>query len=133
VPTGADTQNTSESAQSGGTLPTGAATNEAGAANVPTDARLAELRDEVKFLRSALEARDRDAAELRAALREALKMSNRALPAGYANAEVESAPQASQRAENAPAGNPPPPVPNGAQTGSKRDARPLWKVILGVR
>ena len=41
-----------------------------------------ELRDQVKFLRSALEARDRDAAELRAALRDALKMSARALTEG---------------------------------------------------
>jgi hypothetical protein len=40
----------------------------------------AHLLEENKFLRGALEARDRDAAELRAALREALKLSNRALP-----------------------------------------------------
>jgi hypothetical protein len=37
------------------------------------------LLEENRFLRAALEARDRDAAELRAALREALKISSRAL------------------------------------------------------
>ena len=40
------------------------------------------LEGENDFLRAALEARDRDAAELRAALREALKMSHRALNEG---------------------------------------------------
>jgi excisionase family DNA binding protein len=40
----------------------------------------AHLIEENRFLRSALEARDRDAAELRAALREALKLQTRALP-----------------------------------------------------
>jgi hypothetical protein len=49
-------------------------------ANEPT--REAELREEVKFLRSLLEARDRDAAELRAALREALRLAPKQLPTG---------------------------------------------------
>jgi hypothetical protein len=93
------------------------------------DARLAELRDEVKFLRSALEARDRDAAELRAALREALKMSNRALPAP----NDESPPQAPQRAENAPAGNQAQPAKRGQQRPAEREARALWARLLGYR
>jgi hypothetical protein len=56
-----------------------------GAAIVPTGADSAQstltahLLEENRFLRSALEARDRDGAELRAALREALKISSRAL------------------------------------------------------
>lgn len=48
----------------------------------PDAVLIEELRDQVKYLRSALEARDRDAAELRAALRDALKMSARALTDG---------------------------------------------------
>jgi hypothetical protein len=49
-------------------------------ANEPT--RETELREEVKFLRSLLEARDRDAAELRAALREALRLAPKQLTEG---------------------------------------------------
>jgi hypothetical protein len=50
-------------------------------ANEPnrTTEREAELKAEVIFLRGVVEAQNRDAAELRAALREALKISNRAL------------------------------------------------------
>jgi hypothetical protein len=42
--------------------------------------REAEWKAEVQFLRGVVEAQSRDAAELRAALREALKMSARQLP-----------------------------------------------------
>jgi hypothetical protein len=44
--------------------------------------RVAELKEEVQFLRSLLEARDRDAAELRAALRETLRLAPKQLPHG---------------------------------------------------
>jgi hypothetical protein len=44
--------------------------------------QLADAREMNAFLRGALEARDRDAAELRAALREALRLSARALTEG---------------------------------------------------
>jgi hypothetical protein len=49
------------------------------ASSAARDELVSELRDMNAFLRAALEARDRDAAELRAALREALKLSHRAL------------------------------------------------------
>ncbi len=39
-----------------------------------------ELKEEIRFLRGVVEQQQRDAAELRAALREALKISTRALP-----------------------------------------------------
>jgi len=55
--------------------------------------RIAELREEVKFLRSLLEARDRDAAELRAALREALRLAPKQLPTGAPDGS-QDAPQA---------------------------------------
>jgi hypothetical protein len=63
------------------------------------EARIVErLESEVVFLRSMLEARERDAAELRAALREALKAMPKALTSGSTpNAEKtgrENAPQA---------------------------------------
>lgn len=44
--------------------------------------RESELKEEIRFLRGLVEQRDRDAAELRAALREALKMAPRQLEAG---------------------------------------------------
>jgi excisionase family DNA binding protein len=45
-------------------------------------ALLTQSREEIAFLRSMLEARERDSAELRAALREALKAMPKALPGG---------------------------------------------------
>jgi hypothetical protein len=62
--------------QGAGSRPTGREQD----ANEPT--RETELREEVQFLRSLLEARDRDAAELRAALREALRLAPKQLPEG---------------------------------------------------
>ncbi len=89
--TGENTQNTIESAQSVVSVPTGAASG-----------LLEHLRIENTFLRGLVEQRDRDAAELRAALREALKMSNRALPAVPENVRTESgAPQGPQQAQPA--------------------------------
>jgi excisionase family DNA binding protein len=41
--------------------------------------------------------------------------------------------EAPQRAENAPAGNQAAPAQSGQQRPAERDARPLWKVILGIR
>ncbi len=85
------------------------------------------------FLRGLVEQRDRDAAELRAALREALKMSNRALPAVSANAGTESALQAPQLAQIPPAGNQQATAKSGQQRPAERDARPLWARLLGYR
>lgn len=44
--------------------------------------RESELKEEIRFLRGLVEQRDRDAAELRAALREALKIAPRQFEAG---------------------------------------------------
>jgi hypothetical protein len=55
-------------------------------------------REQINFLRAALEARDRDAAELRAALRAALQISQRALPESRGEGREESA----QSAPNKP-------------------------------
>jgi hypothetical protein len=60
----------------------------------------AHLLEENRFLRLALEARDRDAAELRAALREALKLSNRALPQSTLDTAPTIAPEAPQSAQS---------------------------------
>ena len=81
--------------KSGGSVPTGDDIGAATQNNAPRvldvkfeakpDAReelVIELRDQVKFLRSALEARDRDAAELRAALRTALAAMPKQLTSG---------------------------------------------------
>lgn len=99
---------------------------------------LALLKSENTFLRSMLEARDRDAAELRAALRKALEVMPKALPdASTPNAENigrEDAPQA-------------PIIPSGDQTNAApkqsapRGAKPrnltAWQRIaariLGIR
>jgi hypothetical protein len=94
-----------------------------------TGALVSQLQSENAFLRSALEARDRDAAELRAALREALKISNRAIMPptdGSAQNAPESAPTAPTTANTSRA-------KIAAPGGTGREARPLWKVILGVR
>jgi hypothetical protein len=91
--------------------------------------RLAELRDEVKFLRGLVEQRDRDAAELRATLREALKMGSRALPAPGADVS----PEAPEMPQSAPAGNQAQAAQSGSHRPAERDARPLWKVLLGIR
>jgi excisionase family DNA binding protein len=52
---------------------------------------LSLLKSENAFLRSMLEARERDAAELRSSLREALKAMPKALTAGNESASIEAA------------------------------------------
>jgi hypothetical protein len=79
-------------------------------------------REQINFLRAALEARDRDAAELRAALRAALQISQRALPEGR--------PEPVKQGET---GQVIPAAVKASQRPAQREARPLWKVILGIR
>ncbi len=86
-------------------------------------------REQINFLRAALEARDRDAAELRAALREALKLSAKALPEGREDGAVSGTNAAANTPVSGNAAN----AQNVAQRGATREARPLWKVILGIR
>ena len=92
------------------------------------------LESENDFLRRALEQRDRDAAELRAALREALKVQTRQLttatevpetalnrvptPSPYTDTQKPLTPAESQQTKTGAA---------------SREPRPLWRVILGIR
>jgi hypothetical protein len=89
---------------------------------------LAHLKEENRFLRGLVEQRDRDAAELRAALREALKAMPKALPEGTATAPPSPVSTAISSDEPTPAS-----AGKAAQIAVKREARPLWKVVLGVR
>jgi hypothetical protein len=99
------------------------------AGTAPELSRLSELRDEVKFLRALVEQRDRDAAELRAALRKALE----AMPKAIAAPADTDAPQAPQSAVNRTVDNQPRPAPSGSQRPAGREFRPLWRLILGLR
>lgn len=101
-----------------------------------TTGREKELREEVLFLRGLVEQHQRSEAELRAALREALKAMPRQLP-NVAEAVSEEAPKAS-------AGKAPPTAPEAVEspltalqtstgTTPQREPRPLWKVVLGIR
>lgn len=90
VPTGADRgadiQSTLKTPQNGLQVRTGGDGGATGA-----DARLlAHLSEENRFLRSTIEQLQRDGAETRAALREALKMAPKALTTGGAAATVET-------------------------------------------
>jgi hypothetical protein len=93
-----------------------------------------QLESENDFLRRALEQRDRDAAELRAALREALKVQPR---------QLEAASNVPETAQNAPPAIEPTQTANSTKTPlesqqrkmgvASREPRPLWKVVLGIR
>lgn len=89
-------------------------------------------RDQNAFLRGLIEQRDRDAAELRAALREALRAMPKAITAGdmSTHAAAHDAPQARENSETGKAARP---SANGQEGGKTGKSRPLWKVILGVR
>jgi hypothetical protein len=87
------------------------------------------LLEENRFLRAALEARDRDAAELRAALREALKISSRALVESTSTEAI----QGDLSGQSTLIAQVPPMEAKAPQTGYKREARPFWKVFLGIR
>lgn len=103
----------------------------------PTDwkQREADFREEVRFLRGLVEQRDRDAAELRAALREALKAQPRQLEAPSAQPET-----VQERAQIATPTNTASPTPeavkapqNAEGAAPMKEPRPLWKVVLGIR
>ncbi len=93
----------------------------------------AHQAEEIKFLRAQLEARDRDAAELRAALREALRAMPKAIEQGTLSGGSNQAPQAPRGAQSTLSGDYAPVPPNAPQTGYKREVRPFWKVFLGIR
>jgi excisionase family DNA binding protein len=93
---------------------------------------LNQSREEIAFLRSMLEARERDAAELRAALREALKAMPKAL------GEAGSTPEEAQKSPNKPvsgdgfeAGNKTPTESASApQKGRKREVSAFQRVMM---
>jgi hypothetical protein len=110
-----------------------ALTHEAGRApDVRPDAQSGEvlslLKSENAFLRSMLEARERDAAELRAALREALKAMPKAITAGN---------EAAQGAQSTQAKETTPIAKQSAQRGKKPQRLTAWQRIgariLGIR
>lgn len=83
-------------------------------------------REEIKFLRGLVEQRDRDAAELRAALRKALEAAPRQLMSGNSTEATEApATSASDVLPIAPI--------KKTHKAPEREPRPLWKLILGVR
>lgn len=95
-----------------------------------------ELKEEVLFLRGLVEQHQRSEAELRAALREALRAMPRQLDGGpytpvqgASSLVVGTAPQAAPEAVEMALKRP------ETQTGTtpRREPRPLWKLLLGVR
>jgi hypothetical protein len=81
------------------------------------------LEKEVSFLRGLVEQRDRDAAEMRAALREALRVMPKQLGQG-------TPPETPTQPDQAPTDSKPVKTPSNAR---KREARPFWRVFLGIR
>ncbi len=98
---------------------------------------VAQLETENRFLRAAVEARDRDAAELRAALRKALEVMPRQLTSGEDSSTRLSDPGAHNETKRDTKSQPTTETTSAAENGSQRPARremrPLWKVILGIR
>ncbi|PQV62425.1 hypothetical protein B1R32_1378 [Abditibacterium utsteinense] len=87
--------------------------------------READFREEIKFLRGLVEQRDRDAAEIRAALRKALEAEPRQLMSGAPQEVTQAPPMSADALPVAPMKEP--------HRAPEREPRPLWKLILGVR
>jgi hypothetical protein len=103
--------------------------------NVATQ-QVERLEKEVDFLRGLVEQHQRAEAELRAALRETLKARPRELTTGTGEApEVAqirpqiAAPTNAATDAQTPAGTP----AKAKSAASRREPRPLWKLILGVK
>lgn len=116
------------------TVPTGAmeGSNRVTEAQAIT-ALLAEKDARIADLRGQIEAANRQAAEATAALREYLKLSAKALPAPGAAPGDESARNAQEAPQKGETGKEPSKAGNAAPGGKAREARPLWKVVLGIR
>lgn len=122
LPTGDDTTFEREGAPS---VVTGAP----GAAIVTTsadNALLAHLQSENVFLRGQIEAHARAEAELRAALRKALDAMPKAIEAPR-DENAQNTPQTAATGKEAAGAQ------NTLKSGTEREIRPLWKVILGIR
>jgi hypothetical protein len=86
---------------------------------------LSLLKSENAFLRSMLEARERDAAELRSALREALKAMPRAITSGNESTPIEAA----QSVQSTQVNQTTPPTKQSVSRGTKRQKLTAWQRI----
>jgi excisionase family DNA binding protein len=93
-------------------------TPDAAKSDTPDSDRVAEMRAEIQFLRGVIEQLQRDGAETRAALREALKSKAPQLTQG-------SSPDAPQSPQNGAAGKDSRRAENGAQKPAERDGGPV--------
>jgi hypothetical protein len=134
----------SETANVPDTLPTVPDTRAGQSDSVPDTANgevLALLKSENAFLRGLVEQRDRDAAELRAALREALKAMPKALPDGakpeQVGAEKREPIEASQAASTTNASETAADAKQSPQRGAQAKKLAAWQRvaarILGIR
>ncbi len=97
---------------------------------------VAQIEAENRFLKLQIEEGNRNAAELRAALRKALDAQPRQLTEGTA-----AAPESAQNSPQVPAPtNTPTDAPTPAESpekakgaASRREPRAMWKLILGIR
>lgn len=97
------------------------------------DSARAEAKREREFselLKSQLEDANRNAAELRAALRKALEIAPRQLTAATNNATTELG---QERAPEVQANKMPKVTTNAVKSPVARAPRPLWKVVFGIR
>jgi hypothetical protein len=141
VPTGDDKPFKSESAQSVASVATGADKLPTGADTLQSVTRECELlrealqreRENADQWRAQVEAANRDAAELRAALREALRAMPKQLAAPDMSTHVKSAPGAPQARENSETGKAARPTANAREGGKTGAPRNIWRVILGLR
>ncbi len=125
LPTGADTGFESETAQSVGTLPT-AADTAAIAADSAQSLQMARMQG---FMAGQMEtAIARAVSAANAPLIEEIQLLR-----GEIEAMKQSSPQGPQAAQTATMGNQARPAQNTAHGGIGREARPLWKVIMGIR
>lgn len=90
-------------------------------------------REEIIFLRGLVEQHQRSEAELRAALREALRAMPKAIEAGSGSTPTVAREDAPQRDESAPMANYTGKSAKSSPRRPQREMRPLWKVILGIR
>ncbi len=128
TPTTQETTGTTPEAPTAATQTTlGAATPTTGTTASGDAVLVEELRDQVKFLRLQVEAANRTAAEAQAALREVLKMSNRALTEGAQSTfgpttddTAQSRREAQERAESTSMSKVTPEPTRGPQTEPER-------------
>ena len=123
VPTGDATPFTSESTHSAAIVPPDVATLPTGAVNELVD----QLRTENAFLRGAVEQHQRSEAELRAALRKALEAMPKQLTGNSDEVDVRDATQTRPASETRMD------APPQSQQPARREPRPLWKLLLGLR